>query len=796
MPDLARERRALELFEAMLDQAEEKWPDWLDRMTRDDPELRQRVTEIAIADRSITLRTGGAFDDAGDETPPPENIGSYTITGLIGTGGMGSVYSAIRDKGDFDHDVAIKLIKPGLLSRRLVDHFARERQFLAHLNHPNIARLFDGGETDEGQPYFVMERVEGLPLPQWIMEANPSLEERLGIFEQVCDAVGYAHRKLVVHRDLTPSNILVDAEGRAKLIDFGIARPADEEESDRDSQTVRRLTLTPGFAAPERARGEPATTLSDIFSAGRVLASMTEKPRDPELQSIIDRASAAEPDERYGSMGELIADLRAYREGFPVSGLADSRRYRMRKFVARNKPQAILGIALIAALVGGLGLAGIGWDRAETARAQAEQRFAQVRELATFMQYDLYDQLEAVPGNTAALARIADRSRTYLEALAREDAPADLQFDVARGYMRLAEVAGSPVGANLGDRFAAGRFLGDAVALLERLHQAYPANRHYLRELAAAYYDLAVFRFIAEDDNEGAIEAADRSATLYRKLLDSGDATRQDRLDWYMARIEAAKPFVWIDRGEEGIERLSAVGDELDALAREDGFADTELGMVRAAAHSALANTMAWHYPTDDPRYRRSAVEAQRAVDLYETAMRDPNAAERAETSLLSALYNQGLILPYMGEAVAGLRALERAATIADRRIAADPEDAGMVRRREAVHSQMIVVLGDLGRHAEAQRIAAGIAARREDRARAQPDNPGLARDAANSLHIYADALLAGGRHDQACRQFRRARDAYRAVDARWPLSELDREHQIAPLEAALADCPGQNRRG
>lgn len=201
MNDIETERRALALFEAFLDVDEDRQTGWLDGQEGITSAIRAKFSELIMADTANQILTGGALNLT-DARPPPERIGAYRIGERIGAGGMGAVYEASRASGDFDHSVAIKLIKPGLLSEQLADRFADERQLLARFSHPNIARLFDGGKTECGQPYIVMELIEGIPLSEWVRQEQPNLEQRLRIFGQICDAVGYAHRHLVIHRDL------------------------------------------------------------------------------------------------------------------------------------------------------------------------------------------------------------------------------------------------------------------------------------------------------------------------------------------------------------------------------------------------------------------------------------------------------------------------------------------------------------------------------------------------------------------------------------------------------------------
>ncbi len=198
-------------------------------------------------------------------------VGNYTLVREIGRGGMSVVYLAERADQAYEHQVAVKLVYPGLVDPRLAERLVAERQILARLEHPNIARLLDGGTTDDGVPYFVMERIDGLPIDRHCDERGLSISERIRLFRTVCAAVAHAHRNLVVHRDLKPSNILVGADGEPKLLDFGIAKVLSPNELDEEGGRTISPALTPSYASPEQLRGEPVTTATDIYSLGVVL---------------------------------------------------------------------------------------------------------------------------------------------------------------------------------------------------------------------------------------------------------------------------------------------------------------------------------------------------------------------------------------------------------------------------------------------------------------------------------------------------------------------------------------------
>src|SRR6266567_2455563 len=267
------------LYEAVIELEPSAREALLDRDCRGDAEIRGEVVRLLNAREHLPEwlsapllgPAGRVFDLIMNPAPSMEGrqLGGYQIVREIGHGGMGSVYLAERVDGVYRKQVAIKLVRPGSNSGEILDRFRRERQILASLDHPNIARLIDGGSTEEGLPYFVMEYVEGQPIHRWADEHKLNVSQRLELFRGVCDAVRYAHQHLVVHRDLKPGNILVTADGTVKLLDFGIAKVVEPEQMGDlvETATMTRV-MTPEYASPEQVKGDAITTLTDVYSLG------------------------------------------------------------------------------------------------------------------------------------------------------------------------------------------------------------------------------------------------------------------------------------------------------------------------------------------------------------------------------------------------------------------------------------------------------------------------------------------------------------------------------------------------
>jgi eukaryotic-like serine/threonine-protein kinase len=399
-----------------------------------DPELAARLARMLEADGESTdflARPAAEILGAGGDggcLPAGTRVGSWRLLALLGRGGMGEVYLAERDEGTFTQRAALKLIKRGMDSRAIVRRFVRERQILSRLEHPGIARLLDGGSTEDGRPFFVLERVEGVPIDAFCRDRGLGLEERLRLVQSVCAAVDSAHHNLVVHRDLKPANILVTADGGVKLLDFGIAKllaGGEEEEETAHLTQLGARVLTPAYAAPEQILGEPVTTATDVYALGvllfelitgalphareqRSLSSLAsgveretaERPSgvlrradtrlarrvSGDLDLIVLTAMHREPARRYASAAALADDLGRFLASRPVRARADSGGYRLRKFVGRHRlPVAIAALGLAALLVG-LGMAL--WQ-AHAARLAA-QRAERVKSflLSVFQQSD------------------------------------------------------------------------------------------------------------------------------------------------------------------------------------------------------------------------------------------------------------------------------------------------------------------------------------------------------------------------------------------------------------------------
>jgi eukaryotic-like serine/threonine-protein kinase len=433
-----------------------------------DSSLRTTLEQLLDAHREA----GDFFPEPAEISAPGHSLGPYTLIEEIGRGGFSTVWRAVQER-PVRREVAVKRIMPGMDSHQMLRRFEQERQTLALMNHPGIAGIYDAGLDERERPWFVMELVKGATLTKWIAENNPSREERIRLFLEICSAVVHAHQRGVIHRDLKPSNILVGPNG-AKIIDFGIARVLADASADSGLTREGQVIGTPAWLAPELMSGEPADTRADVFSLGVILCEMLtgRLPRDPDifrklpsgswrqaidstparwtflkndLDAILARALETDPNRRYGSVAELSADVEAFQGGRPVKARKPTRFYLFRRFVGRHRVSvAAACIALLGILTGTV----VAWKEkaaADRARQHAEDEARHAEEaLAVLQQLIVASDPEA--GNPAALtvSELVDRFAKQLpaESLANPRIELGLRFAIGmslRGRGRLAE---------------------------------------------------------------------------------------------------------------------------------------------------------------------------------------------------------------------------------------------------------------------------------------------------------------------------------------------------------------------
>ena len=452
MIDPERWHRVDRIFAEALERTPAERTAFLDRACADDSELREEVEQLLAADQEssgfLERVPGEMLELMNDDRGPVgreegRELGPYRLLRKIGSGGMGAVYLARREDEHYERDVAVKVLRSGLASPQAIHRFVAERQILARLEHPNIARLYDGGSTEDGRPYLVMELIEGVPVDEYCDRHRLTVDQRITLFQKICAAVQYAHQNLLVHRDLKPGNILVTPEGEPKLLDFGIAKRLTPETEDAQEKTrVGLRLLTPSYASPEQVRGEAITTASDVYSLGVVLYELLtgrrpsqfseeipydierviceQEPERPsaalfrpggpseeevahsrrtsvqtlarrlrgDLDNIVLMALRKEPQRRYGSAAQLSQDLERHLRDLPVTARPDTLRYRARKLVRRHRA-AVVALTAMVLLVAGFVASLIAQGR-QLAQERDKARYALSFLVDTFKQADPY----------------------------------------------------------------------------------------------------------------------------------------------------------------------------------------------------------------------------------------------------------------------------------------------------------------------------------------------------------------------------------------------------------------------
>lgn len=802
--DLATERAALDVFCDAVEQGHADLDAWLTERCAGQATLLARVRELLAADAAAQAPSP-AFAETwvGNRglrpmPPPPAQIGPYRLDELIGTGGMGAVYRAHRNDGLFDQQVAVKFVRsfapPGQVDA-LID---AERRLLARMQHPGIARILDGGSTEQGTHYLVMEFVDGLPLDDYAAAARLDLPQQVDLLRQVCAAVAHAHGHGVIHNDLKPANILVTAAGQVKLIDFGVARLKDVLDFELPQG------YTPGYTSPQRVAGGPPTAADDVYSLGVVMCQLAtgvqpgpvsptpdERLLGDELAAVARKALAQDPTRRYAAVAALDDDLYRWTGQRPVAAMPDDWPYRLRKLIQRHPWRvAAAGTATLGALVS-LVVIGALYSRAETARIAAEQRFAELRELANYMIFDLDRRLETLPGTTASRRELVGRGQKYLDALGRS-APADseLQHEVAVGLTRLAEVQGVPGRAHVGEIAAARTNLGRAEAMLSAGRHDEPGQWTWRRDLAQVRYLLALVYGGRDNDYQRQLATAvqaesDVASALHdaqalgvgrptlaglHELLTSVRLVQADAHKWLKALDVAHK----LQSGEE--QRLLALPAELRA------HMDIDYQVGRLALLSGDSLYYLDRKPEALVAYRRGAVSFDKAVT------QQPSNRKRLEGAMHAHWYLAS-VRSELGDPVAALDDNDAALRIVERLLQFDPENLEARRIGEAVSGDRARILSAVGRHDDAIRLVESNLVVREARIARQPDDAEALRDLAVPLRTLADIYERKGDRVGACKVLGRAHEVWTQVDRRFGLGDFDRKNELAVVDLQLERC-------
>ena len=684
------------------------------------------------------LWTSAVFEAALSDSWVGRRIGAYEIVDLIGEGGMGSVYRGVRADQQYEKQVAIKVVRQGLGTAFALAQFRAERQILANLDHPHIARLLDGGTTDTGLPYLVMELVEGEPIDQYCNSRKLSIDDRLRLFLRVCSGVQYAHQHLVIHRDLKPGNIFVTADGTPKLLDFGIAKILDPGTPGAAEPTLNMMRmLTPEYASPEQVRGEVVTTASDVYSLGVVLFRLltgqhpfrsqaqspdeilratrdTEPPRpstaarweqaartpgtgqegrtfqaanedSPEklsqrlrgdLDNIVLMALRKDTQRRYASAEHFAEDIRRHLGSLPVRARADTFRYRASKFIVRHKKGVLVAAGMAAILVALM--VGIVWEAhvAQAQRIKAERHFQDVREMANSLIFDVHDSIQDLPGATSARKLIVDKALRYLDGLSQEaQGDASLQRELAEAYKRIGDVQGNEFFANLGDTTNALKSYQKALAIRKTLWSQ--SNRDVSGALALA----ELYRLISQaQQTEGDLSAALESSQAAVHLMEPIDAGHSADPKVVLELLGDYQSVANILGGDVS---LSNMGDNEGALVYRhkqleaaERFATLENGSPRGKGNLAIAISTMGDQLWQAGHANEALQNYLRAQPLFQEVAYHSNKGPRGKY-LLGLLYERiTLVQLFKGDTPAALAAANSALSLSTELAGSDPRDA------------------------------------------------------------------------------------------------------------------------
>ncbi len=727
-----------------------------------DPQLMREVEELLRAagtpasplDRPPAALFLKALDERVSGKWVGRTLGAYRLVSLIARGGMGEVYLGERADGQYEQQVAVKVMRADADEAVALEPFRAERRILASLDHPHIAKLIDAGVTADGAPWFVMELVQGQPIDAYCDSHGLGVDERLRLFVTVCEVVAYAHHRGVVHRDLKPSNIHVRDDGTVKLLDFGIAKQVGPQAAEQERTAGPDRALTPEYASPEQIRGEQVTPASDLYALGVVLyrllthtspygdgihdgfalsrAICEHEPTVPSravdatqaggrglsrqlrggLDAVAMKALGKLPADRYASAQALADDLRRHLQGLPVKAQRRAWRYRTGRFLRRHR--VALGASLLVLLVGATMAAYEAYE-AHRQKARAEQHFADLRRLANVMLRDLQKAVAPLPGATSARQLIVQNALVYLRQLSAEAAgDAELQIELANGYRSIGDVQGRPYSSNLGDAKGARESYDRGIALMQGLvgqaQVGEPAQSHAMASLA---------------------QLLQRKGTL---LGSQGEDAEAERL---------------VAQGVGLMDRLAARGP-----------LDHELQLTYAAMYSQLSQVQRFAGQVDP--FFRSSEQARR---LYLAILADAPDDEAAISGLATTYLEQGTYYFERDEEPATLRlaiaafrrALELQAPVARNHA----NDARLTRNFAAHHANLAAALmraNEPREAADAYRKAVGILSELSGK---DPSNAQLRAEVAIVTGSMSRALLANGDAAAAAAAAQRAVDGY-----------------------------------
>ncbi len=703
---------------------------WLSEFCKGDEKLKSEIESLLVFEKESANFLENSVDPyVAKILPETENnfsgkqFGHYKILSEIGTGGMGAVFLAQRDDGEFEQRVAIKIIRQAIAESELINQFKRERQILASLNHPNIAKLLDGGVSADGLPFLAMEFVEGETITKLAEKENLNLEDRLKLFIKVCSAISYAHRNLIVHRDLKPSNILVTLEGEPKLLDFGLAKLLDENLLNDAMQTQTAFrAFTPAYASPEQLKNQPITTASDIYSLGGVFYELLTGSRpfnfegktldeiiktvsdfDPPMPSAVSNskfrisnsenqnnrnlpianrkllagdldnialtALRKEPERRYQTVEAFAGDIEKYLKGLPVSARPNTFQYRASKYVKRHKVGVLAASLIFLFLIGGIFATLWQAQRAEEQRIKAEKRFNDVRKLATSNLFEIHPKIENLPGATEARELLLKRALEYLDSLFAETiGDTELQSELAAAYEKVGDVQGRINQPSLGNTDAALTSYRKAQVLRENLAVADSGNIEKQSDLANNYQQIG-FLLWWSSDTKGAIEFYEKSLAIWEKLVAENPNSYQLREKLAKAQMLYGDIPAWDNETEKALLLYRSASEIFQTLSTEQP-ADLLIKSDLARSHSRLADAYKGGGDLEN-----AVREAALSVEIYEPLITAEPENLKTRRGLWISYFRQCEIYLIKKDRANAAKSCRKLTPIAEMLVKADPKE-------------------------------------------------------------------------------------------------------------------------
>lgn len=800
-----RWERLEELFAEAVELPPDLQSSFVDRETASDPGLRKQLRALLEHDSGAASRINSVVGHASRAAAAPvdwygRRFGPYRIVREIGRGGFGIVFEAVRDDDEYRKTVALKIAPWWRDLQTLHDRFRYERQILAGLEHPYIARFLDGG-TQDGIPYFAMEYVEGVPITEYVRSRPLTLRQTIELFRQVCTAVHYAHQSLIVHRDLKPGNILVTGEGVPKLLDFGIAKLLSPLE-DLARTTTGSMSWTPDYASPEQVRALPITTRTDVYSLGLIFfelltgqraqvadtssplaidRSICETPvplasnKAPalarqlrgDLNNIIAKATQKDPERRYPSVVELSDDLENYLAGRPVRARTDGTAYRVSKFLKRNAIPVSAAVVVAASMVIGTAVALVQAQR-------ADRRFQQVRKLANTFLFSFHDQIQNLAGSTRAREFVVKTALEYLDSLSAEaGGDVALQEELGNAYLRVARVQGDGRVANLGQIDASLESLHKAMNIGEDILRRRPNDAGALRLMTAVHGQLGdTWALFKGNVAEGTIQH-NRAVAYAEQLSRSPGATNADRADLANALLKQGDALI----DDAPKEALAAFQRAMEPASRVEAAAPGPSSTWLVAQVYQRLGRVSHELGDPEAAIRYLEESARRQKRLIEA---DPNNARyRRELAVLySFLGNYSGNSSYfnLGKPAAALDYYRQAYALDAQLASADPNDARgrLDRINNALKIAAIPIPGGVEERVRQARFALAAIDPMVSQA---PSNFRYRSHRQNGLSVLGGALLDAGK----------AREAVRVLGE--SLDEADRLLRASPRDLGAREA-------